>query len=112
LFRKVIHAGENMQSTAVKTDAWHHRSDAITSIAAFIGISIALIGGPGWEPADDWGALFACGLIAYNGWRLLIPALRETMDTAAPTELRNEVVRLASEVQGVAEIEKCRIRKT
>ncbi len=111
LFRKVIHASVEIGSTAVKTDAWHHRSDAITSVAAFVGISIALIGGPGWEPADDWAALFACGLIAFNGWRLLLPALHETMDTAAPAELRNDVVRLARSVTGVAEIEKCRIRK-
>lgn len=112
LFRKVIHAGNEIGSTAVKTDAWHHRSDAITSIAAFIGISIALIGGPGWEPADDWAALFACGLIAYNGWRLLMPALHETMDSAPPQELRAEVVQLATGVGGVAQVEKCRIRKT
>jgi cation diffusion facilitator family transporter len=111
LFRKVIHAGDEIGSTAVKTDAWHHRSDAITSIAAFIGISIALIGGQGWEPADDWAALFACGLIAFNGWRLLVPALLETMDTAPPGEVRNEVIRLAAGVRGVVEIEKCRIRK-
>lgn len=111
LFRKVIQASVEIGSTAVKTDAWHHRSDAITSVAAFVGISIALIGGPGWEPADDWAALLACGLIASNGWRLLLPALQETMDTAAPAELRNDVVRLAGGVAGVAEIEKCRIRK-
>ena len=111
LFRKVIQASVEIGSTAVKTDAWHHRSDAITSVAAFVGISIALIGGPGWEPADDWAALLACGLIAFNGWRLLLPALQETMDTAAPAELRNDVVRLAGGVAGVAEIEKCRIRK-
>lgn len=111
LFRKVVHASAEIGSTAVKTDAWHHRSDAITSLAAFIGISIALIGGPGWEPADDWAALLACGLIAYNGWRLLMPALHETMDTAAPEAVRGEVIRLASSVVGVAAIEKCRVRK-
>lgn len=112
LFRKVIHAGAEIGSTAVKTDAWHHRSDAITSIAAFIGISIALIGGPGWEAADDWAALFACGLIAFNGWRLLVPALHEAMDTAPSRELNDDVRRLAAAVAGVAEVEKCRIRKT
>jgi cation diffusion facilitator family transporter len=112
LFRKVIHASAEIGSTAVKTDAWHHRSDAITSLAAFIGISIALLGGPGWEPADDWAALFACGLIAFNGWRLLVPALYETMDTAAPEELRREVAEVAGAVSGVAGIEKCRVRKT
>src|SRR5437762_9170736 len=82
LFRYVNRIGRHVESTAVQTDAWHHRSDALTSAAAFIGISIALIGGEGWQSADDWAALFACAVIAANGYRLLKPALSEIMDTA------------------------------
>src|SRR6266480_3461995 len=82
LYRYVIRFGRKMKSTAVKTDAWHHRIDAMTSIAAFIGISIALIGGEAWQSADDWAALFACALIGANGYGLLRPALFEIMDTA------------------------------
>ncbi len=111
LFRKVIHTGTAISSTAVQADAWHHRSDAITSLAAFIGISIALIGGPGWEPADDWAALVACALIGFNGWRLLIPALHEIMDSAPPKEWEDRVRETAARVSGVANVEKCRIRK-
>ncbi len=111
LFRKVIDAGDMIGSSAIKTDAWHHRSDAITSVAAFIGISIALLGGPGWEPADDWAALFACGLIGFNGLRLLQPALREAMDTAPPGQLTESVRGIAGTVPGVVEIGQCRIRK-
>jgi len=111
LFRKVHSAGHEMDSAAVKTDAWHHRSDAITSASAFIGISVALIGGPGWEPADDWAALFACGLIAFNGIRLLKPALHEIMDTAPPKELAQSVANAAQSVDGVLEIDQCRVRK-
>jgi cation diffusion facilitator family transporter len=111
LFRKVAHAAEQLGSSAVKTDAWHHRSDAITSAGAFIGISIALIGGEGWASADDWAALFTCTLIGYNGWRLLHPALHEVMDTAPPAELLQSVRTTAGGVPGVADVEKCRIRK-
>jgi len=111
LFRKVAHAAEDLASTAVKTDAWHHRSDAITSAGAFIGISIALIGGPGWEPADDWAALLTCGLIGFNGYRLLMPALHEVMDTAPSPEMENTVRVIAAGVSGVADVEKCRVRK-
>ena len=82
LFRRVLTMADSVGSSAVRTEAWHHRADAITSGAAFIGISIALLGGPGYEPADDWAALFACVLIAYNGYRLLIPSLNEMMDVA------------------------------
>jgi cation diffusion facilitator family transporter len=111
LFRKVAHAGDHLESTAVKTDAWHHRADAITSAGAFIGISVALIGGPGWEPADDWAALFTCGLIGFNGYRLLMPALHEIMDTAPPPEMEAAIRVIASGVPGVADVEKCRVRK-
>ena len=111
LFRKVIHTGDEIGSAAVKTDAWHHRSDAITSMAAFIGISVALIGGPGWEPADDWAALFACGLIGFNGWRLLIPALQEALDAAPPAHIQESVRAAAAAVPGVVELDQCRVRK-
>jgi cation diffusion facilitator family transporter len=111
LYRSVIRLGRNVESTAVQTDAWHHRSDALTSLAAFIGISIALVGGAGWESADDWAALFACGLIAFNGLRLLWPALHEIMDTAPRGEMGDNVRSVAAGVTGVLEVEKCLIRK-
>ena len=111
LFRFVNRLGRDVESTAVQTDAWHHRSDALTSIAAFIGISIALLGGPGWQSADDWAALFACGLIAANGWRLFNPALHEVLDTAPRGEIVERVRIAAAAVPGVVEIEKCFVRK-
>lgn len=111
LYRSVIRLGRNVESTAVQTDAWHHRSDALTSAAAFVGISIALIGGAGWESADDWAALFACGLIAVNGYRLLSPALHEIMDTAPPTDMNDKIRNAATGVDGVVEAEKCLVRK-
>lgn len=110
LFRFVIRTGTEARSTAISADAWHHRSDAITSAAAFIGISIALVGGERFATADDWAALGACGLIAFNGVRMFIPALYEIMDTAH-TELEAEIRSNAASVPGVAEIETCRIRK-
>src|SRR6266853_2436270 len=82
LFRYVNRIGQDLESTAVQTDAWHHRSDALTSAAAFIGISVALIGGERWQSADDWAALFACAVIAANGVRFALPAFQEIMDTA------------------------------
>ncbi len=111
LYRTVIRIGRNVESTAVQTDAWHHRADALTSIAAFTGILIALIGGEGWESADDWAALFACGLIAFNGYRLLSPALHEIMDTAPRGDLNEKIRAAAAHVAGVVEIEKSLVRK-
>jgi cation diffusion facilitator family transporter len=111
LYRYVIRFGQKMESTAVKTDAWHHRSDAITSIAAFVGISVALIGGEAWRSADDWAALFACAVIGANGYRLLRPALFEIMDTAPHGKFIKSIREVARSVPGVIEVEKCRARK-
>src|SRR5438477_2028914 len=111
LFRYVNRVGRNVQSTAVQTDAWHHRSDALTSAAAFIGITAALIGGQGWQSADDWAALFACAVIAANGIRLLRPALSVIMDTAPRGEIVDRVRNAAGAVPGVIEVEKCFVRK-
>lgn len=111
LYRSVIRLGRNVESTAVQTDAWHHRTDAMTSAAAFVGISIALVGGEGWESSDDWAALFACALIGANGVRLLTPALYEVLDTAPRGEITARVRSAATSVNGVCEVEKCLVRK-
>ncbi len=112
LFRKMLRTGESIGSVAVRSDAWHHRSDALTSIAAFIGISIALIKGKGYESADDWAALAACCIIGFNGVRLFRSSLVEALDAAPPVQQEAAVRELANSVAGVSAIEKCRIRKS
>jgi cation diffusion facilitator family transporter len=111
LARFVLNVGNEVRSTAVRTDAWHHRSDALTSAAAFVGIGVAVLGGEGFEDADDWAALFACGIIAFNGYRLLRPALSEVMDAAPDPEIELEVRDTASRVSGVVALEQCVVRK-
>lgn len=111
-YRIVKRRGEQTHSSAIKADAWHHRSDAITSLAAFIGISVALILGKGYESADDWAALFACGIIAYNSYRIFRPALGEIMDEHVYDELIGKIRELSKNVAGVIDTEKCLIRKT
>lgn len=111
LFRKVNTVGTEIQSTVVKTDAWHHRSDAITSLAAFIGISIAIVGGVGYESADDIAALAASGIIMFNAFRLLRPALSELLDAAPDSSISDKVRKIASEVDGVLGTHKCFVRK-
>lgn len=111
LFRFVFRVSEDVQSTAVRTDAWHHRSDAITSAAAFIGIAAALIGGSGWESADDWAALFASVIIMVNAYGLFRPALDEVMDAAPDPEVERHVRTTALAVPGVLGLDKCFVRK-
>ncbi len=111
LYRYVNRFGRDVESIAVKTDAWHHRIDAMTSIAAFVGISVSLIGGEAWRSADEWATLFACALIGANGYRLLRPALYEILDTAPRGQIVDAVRDAARSVPGVVEIEKPLIRK-
>lgn len=112
LFRRVLRDAREIGSQAVHADAWHHRSDAITSTAAFIGITIALIGGEGWESADDWAALGASLLIIFNGYLILRPALQELMDRSPNAELLEECDQAARRVDGVLATEKIRARKS
>lgn len=111
LFRRVLVVGSDINSTAVKADAWHHRSDAITSLAAFIGIAIAIGGGKGWEAADDYAAIIAAVIIAINGGRLLMPSLHDLMDRRPEDALLERLSLAARGVPGVLNIEKLRVRK-
>lgn len=112
LSRRVHAVGASIGSTAVKADAWHHLSDALTSAAAFVGISIALIGGPGWEAADDWAALLACAIIFYNGVAMLRPAVADLLDQMPGADVVEPVRRAAQSVDGVLATEKLAVRKT
>lgn len=111
-FRLVIKKAKETNSSSLKADAWHHRSDAITSIAALIGISIALYFGKGYETADDWAALFASGFILYNSYKIFKPALGEIMDEHLYDDLIADIRKVSLTVDGVVATEKCFIRKS
>lgn len=111
-YRWVIRKSKETNSSSLKADAWHHRSDAITSVAAFIGISIAVIFGKGYETADDWAALFAAGFILYNCYLIFRPALSEIMDEDLYAELAEEIKQVSLKVDGIKDTEKCFIRKS
>ncbi len=111
LFRKVFKVGREAQSHVVMADAWHHRSDAITSAAAFVGIALAIWGGPGWATADDWAAIAAATIIALNGGRFLRSAVNDLMDRMPEAALLEEIERAARSVEGVCATEKLRVRR-
>jgi len=92
-------------------DAWHYRSDAITSVMAFVGISISLVFGKGFETADDWAALLAAGYIVYNSYLIFRPAVGEIMDEQVYDDLMEEIRNVSLTVDGVIGTEKCFIRK-
>jgi cation diffusion facilitator family transporter len=110
-FQLVMKRARETNSSSLKADAWHHRSDAITSIAALIGISIAVYFGKGYETADDWAALFASGFILYNSYKIFRPALGEIMDEHLNDDLIADIRKVSLTVEGVVATEKCFIRK-
>ncbi len=111
LFRRLLRVGTEVESPAVTADAWHQRADAITSSAAFVGITVALVGGPAWAPADDVAALLASGIIAFNGVRLLRPALQDLMDRAPEPSVLDRVESVACAVPRVRAVEKVQARR-
>lgn len=111
-FQLVMKRSIETNSSSLKADAWHHRSDAITSVAAFIGIAIALVLGKGYESADDWAALFASCFILYNSYLIFRPALSEIMDEHLYDDLIEHIRTVAARVEGIIDTEKCFIRKS
>jgi cation diffusion facilitator family transporter len=111
-FRVLRAKGGRLGSHALSTDAWHHRSDALTSLAAFVGISIALAGGEGYESADDWAALAACAVIVWNAVRLFRSAARDILDATADADTHRRIRHLAGEVDGVRGVDVLRVRRS
>jgi len=112
LYQVMAGRARRIGSTALLADAWHHRSDAVTSIAAFIGISISLLGGRGYEAADDWAALFACVVIFYSAYNMLRLSLGDMMDARVSPDAEATVMKITCSVPGVLSAEKCRVRKS
>ncbi|MEN9639342.1 MAG: hypothetical protein RLZZ262_1210 [Bacteroidota bacterium] len=112
LYRWLSYRAKRLHSTILKAEAWHHRADAITSLAAFFGIAFALYLGPGYEAADDWAALFASGLIIYNCYKIIRPALGEVMDEHTYDEVVDRIREGAMKITGVRITEKCFVRKS
>jgi cation diffusion facilitator family transporter len=111
LFRKVLAVGHQVDSNVVMADAWHHRSDAITSAAAFIGIALAIWGGERWAAADDWAAIVAAAIIAINGGRFLRVAVNDLMDRMPAAPILEQIEQAARTVEGVLATEKLRVRR-
>ena len=109
--RRVQRIARSVGSTALAADAQHHRSDALTSIAAFVGISVALAGGAGWESADDWAALVAAGIIAWNGIALMRTAAADLMDRVAAPDVVTAIRTAATSVNDVRAVEKLAVRR-
>jgi cation diffusion facilitator family transporter len=117
LAQRVKAVGEMTGSRAIEADAAHHLSDAVTSAAAFIGISVAVLGsryagGTGWEQADDWAALIASIVIGYNGFSMLRGTVDDLMDRVPGKDVLQAIERAAHSVPDVMATEKLTARRS
>ena len=111
-YRYVLFKGKKTNSLSLQADAWHHRSDAISSFIALIGIGLALLFGPAFSKADDWAAIAASLFIVYNAFVIFRPALGEILDEHNHHDLIDKIKEMETHVPGVCGIEKCLVRKT
>jgi cation diffusion facilitator family transporter len=111
LYRICRRVGLRLGSTAIDADAWHHRSDAITSLIAAVGISITLLGGPDYAVADAWAAILAAGVIGFNAIRFMNLATHELMDALPAEGFVAGIAGIAGGVAGVRGVERILARK-
>lgn len=111
LFRRSSAVGADLNSLSMKADAWHHLADGVTSLAALVGIAVAVFGGPGYEVADGWAALFASLMILFSAGKLFTPAVNELLDTSTDQEFVSRIRTIACSIDGVSGTHRCHIRK-
>ncbi len=112
LFRLVNNRSRETHSTSLRADAWHHRSDAMTSAVVFLGIALSVFFGNRFEAADDWAALLVSAIILYNSYMIFRPALGEIMDEHMHDAMVLQIRKISNTIPGVLGTEKCHIRKT
>ncbi|MFP4540620.1 MAG: cation diffusion facilitator family transporter, partial [Opitutales bacterium] len=112
LYRWLHHRAEAHDSQALRVEAWHHRSDALTSLGVLFGLALGVIGGERFAAADDVAALLLSGLIAWNGLRLLGPAVDELMDRRVEGDRLARIRRHAAAVDGIRRLETVHLRRS
>jgi cation diffusion facilitator family transporter len=111
MFHFLSGQGREIGSLALKAEAWHQRSDVVTSIAALFGIIVAWIGGPGWNHADSWAAMAASLWLMGTGLWLVGPALHELMEGSVDPALLDFISETSQRCPGILGIDKIWVRK-
>ena len=112
LFRYVKDQAYKHDSTALMAEAFHHRSDFLTSLCVLVGICIAVFAGPEFAPADDVAALLVTGLIFRNGWIIMQPSIDELMDRSISDTRNSKIRQSILETPGVVDVETLWIRRS
>ncbi len=110
-YRLVYKKSKQLNSSALLAEAWHHRSDALTSIATLAGISLALFLGAEYAYLDDVAAIVASIFIVYNAFKIFRPAWGEIMDKNSHEKFKLMIYEDAQLIPDIIQIEKCHVRK-
>jgi cation diffusion facilitator family transporter len=111
MFHFIYARGKESGSPALVAEAWHQRSDVVTSIAALTGIVVAWIGGPAWSHADSWAAMLASVWVVGTGLWLLGPTLHELMEGSVDPALLDYIHDTSLACPGILGIDKVWVRK-
>ena len=111
LYQWTAKVGKRTNSTVVIANAWHHRSDALSSIGSLIGIGGAIILGHEWTMLDPIASCVISVVIAVTAIRIAIPSLAELLETSLPEDIENEILKTASEVPGVCDVHELKTRR-
>lgn len=111
LYQWTVKVGKKTNSTVVIANAWHHRSDALSSIGSLIGIGGAIILGDEWTMLDPIASCVISVAIAITAVRIAIPSLAELLETSLPENIENQIIKTASEVAGVRDIHELKTRR-
>ena len=111
LYQYTVLRGKSLNSQAVVANAWHHRSDALSSIGTAIGIGGAILLGPAWRVLDPIAAVVVSGFIMKVAVQLLIPCLDELLEKSLPAEVENKIVETILSFPGVSSPHHLRTRR-
>lgn len=111
LFRVTSKVGRNVESPIVIANAWHHRSDAMSSVATLIGVACAHFFGPAFRIFDPIASTLIVIFILVPAVRMIRPAFFELMEKSIPVKRLAEVRRAVENVDGVREVKYLRVRR-
>ncbi|MDK2951201.1 MAG: hypothetical protein PWQ77_866 [Kosmotogales bacterium] len=111
LYRYTIIVGRKINSQAIIANAWHHRSDAFSSIATSIGIGGAILLGENWRVLDPIASLLVSILIIKTGINILKDSINQFLDCAVDIDTRNEIISISKEVEGIMNLHDLKTRK-
>lgn len=111
LYHATVRVGKRVESTVVIANAWHHRSDALSSIGALVGIGGAILLGDKWVILDPIASCCISVAVMAVALRMAIPSLAELLETSLPEEIEQEIIATASAVKGVNDVHELKTRR-